>query len=342
MYRKDLDNYLKQHLPKAVFLYGEFDFFIHYYIQMISSLIKRSNPNIETSFFYASDYETSQVMTLLEQDSLFGDSSLVVLKLDFALLGRKKFKENDINLFLKALERPSNHRLIVGLYGAKSELIKYKYSSDTMVKMFQKSPLKDQAIYARFFTPKTWESLKFLQEKAHALGVNINSHLLNTLFEINNEDLGIALSDLEKLAILNTPITLEDIQELSSNAGDMDLQKLILGLFLKKSVLNTYDYLLKEGKKDQDILRGLERYFYQLFLFFAHIKTTGLVDAKEVLGYVPPKEIAENYAKNALRLKEVGYKRVFEIFRLWHVQSMQGQKELGFLYLAQIQKIINN
>ncbi|MGL2907197.1 DNA polymerase III subunit delta, partial [Helicobacter pylori] len=29
MYRKDLDHYLKQHLPKAVFLYGEFDFFIH-------------------------------------------------------------------------------------------------------------------------------------------------------------------------------------------------------------------------------------------------------------------------------------------------------------------------
>lgn len=26
MYRKDLDNYLKQRLPKAVFLYGEFDF----------------------------------------------------------------------------------------------------------------------------------------------------------------------------------------------------------------------------------------------------------------------------------------------------------------------------
>ncbi len=106
-------------------------------------------------------------------------------------------------------------------------------------------------------------------------------------------------------------------------------------------MLDIYDYLLKEGKKDADILRGLERYFYQLFLFFTHIKTTGLVDAKEVLGYAPPKEIAENYAKNALRLKEAGYKRVFEIFRLWHLQSMQGQKELGFLYLTPIQKIIN-
>ncbi|OOP96614.1 DNA polymerase III subunit delta, partial [Helicobacter pylori] len=78
---------------------------IHYYIQMISVLFKGSNPDTETSFFYASDYEKSQIATLLEQDSLFGGSSLVILKLDFAL--HKKFKENDINLFLKALERPS-------------------------------------------------------------------------------------------------------------------------------------------------------------------------------------------------------------------------------------------
>ncbi|MGL2379852.1 DNA polymerase III subunit delta [Helicobacter pylori] len=339
MYRKDLDHYLKQHLPKAVFLYGEFDFFIHYYIQTISALFKLSNPDIETSLFYASDYEKSQIATLLEQDSLFGGSSLVILKLDFAL--HKKFKENDINLFLKALERPSHNRLIIGLYNAKSDTTKYKYTSDAIVKFFQKSPLKDEAICTRFFIPKTWESLKFLQERANFLHLDISGHLLNALFEINNEDLSVSFNDLDKLAILNTPITLEDIQELSSNAGDMDLQKLILGLFLKKSVLDIYDYLLKEGKKDADILRGLERYFYQLFLFFAHIKTTGLMDAKEVLGYAPPKEIAENYAKNALRLKEADYKRVFEIFRLWHIQSMQGQKELGFLYLTSIQKIIN-
>ena len=51
MYRKDLDHYLKQRLPKAVFLYGEFDFFIHYYIQTISALFKCDNPDIETSLF---------------------------------------------------------------------------------------------------------------------------------------------------------------------------------------------------------------------------------------------------------------------------------------------------
>ncbi|WP_033761196.1 DNA polymerase III subunit delta, partial [Helicobacter pylori] len=264
--------------PKAVFLYGEFDFFIHYYTQAIGSLIKLNNPNAETSFFYASDYEKSLIMTLLEQNSLFGESSLVVLKLDFAL--HKKFKENDINLFLKALERPSHNRLIIGLYNAKSDTIKYKYSSEAIVKFFQKSPLKDEALCARFFAPKTWESLKFLQERANFLHLDISNHLLNALFEINNEDLGVAFNDLDKLAILNAPITLEDIQELSSNAGDMDLQKLILGLFFKKSVLDIYDYLLKEGKRDADILRGLERYFYQLFLFFARIKTTGSMDAK--------------------------------------------------------------
>ncbi|PUD62573.1 DNA polymerase III subunit delta, partial [Helicobacter pylori] len=264
MYRKDLDHYLKQRLPKAVFLYGEFDFFIHYYIQTISALFKCNNPDTETSLFYASDYEKSQIATLLEQDSLFGGSSLVILKLDFAL--HKKFKENDINLFLKALERPSHNRLIIGLYNAKSDTTKYKYTSDAIVKFFQKSPLKDEAIHARFFIPKAWESLKFLQERANLLHLDISNHLLNALFEINNEDLGISFNDLDKLAILNAPIALEDIQELSSNAGDMDLQKLILGLFLKKSVLDIYDYLLKEGKKDADILRGLERYFYQLFL----------------------------------------------------------------------------
>lgn len=45
----------------------------------------------------------------------------------------------------------------------------------------------------------------------------------------------------------------------------------------------------------------------------------GLMDVKEVLGYVFFKEIVENYVKNVLCLKEVGYKRVFEIFRLWYI-----------------------
>lgn len=91
--------------------------------------------------------------------------------------------------------------------------------------------MKDEAIHARFFIPKAWESLKFLQERANFLHLDISSHLLNALFETNNEDLSVSFNDLDKLAILNAPITLEDIQELSSNAGDMDLQKLILGLF---------------------------------------------------------------------------------------------------------------
>ncbi|WP_104747774.1 DNA polymerase III subunit delta [Helicobacter cetorum] len=342
LYRNDLDTYLKTKLPKAVLLYGESDFFIKHYTQKIRSLIAQKNPSVETYLIYTTDYEPDKILTLLEQDSLFGEPSLVVLELESALLqkARKKFREEYISLFLKALERHSANGLIIGLYGAKSDdASRYKRLSETLLKAFHKSSLKDEMTYARFFMPNLSESLGFLQASATSLQIEINAHLLSALLEIDNNDLSIAHSDLQKLAILERPITIEDIKELSSCAGDMDLQKLFETLFGKNQneMLATYQYLLKEGVKDLDILRGVERYFYQLFLFFAHIKTTGAVNALEVLGYAPPQAIIDGYTKRALRLKEIGYKKVFEIFKLWHIQSMQGKKELGLLYLIKIQ-----
>ncbi|AFI03724.1 DNA polymerase III subunit delta [Helicobacter cetorum] len=340
LYRNDLENYLATKLPKALLLYGESDFFIRHYMKKVSALIKEQNPSIEIYAINSIDYEPDKILSLLEQDSLFGEPSLVILELESAILQkmRKKFKEEDIKLFLKALERHSANRLIIGLYGAKSdEASKYKRLSDTLLKAFHQSPMKEELTYARFFMPSVSESLGFLQISAQDLQIEINTHLLGALLEIDNNDLSIAHSDLQKFAILKRPINIEDVKELSSCAGDMDLQKLFEALFSRQNVLSVYQYLLKEGIKDLDILRGLERYFYQLFLFFAHIKTTGAVNATEVLGYAPPKTIIENYTKRALRLKELGYKQIFELFRLWHIQSMQGKKELGLLYLIKIQ-----
>lgn len=48
----------------------------------------------------------------------------------------KKFKENDINFFLKVLDWFSYNRFIIGFYNVKSDIIKYKYISDVIVKFF--------------------------------------------------------------------------------------------------------------------------------------------------------------------------------------------------------------
>lgn len=328
MYRKELDSFLKTSVPRATLLYGESNFFIKYYSNKIASKI--ASPANRTIFYYG-EYDFRAVMNILAQSSLFGDESLVILKLD------KKLPKKEVDEMLKALIKNIHNSLIVEFYKSESKS-NAEYAQDFRV--FSATFKGSNVVEARFFTPNFYEATALLKERAKALELDIDERLLNTILTLQNNDLDIAYNELEKFTIFKRPITLEDIQKLCYGLGSISIEELFNTLFEKKDFFNVYEKIQEEVSDELQILREMERYFYQLFLFFAYIKTYGIPNAKEILGFNPPQNIVEKLASRSIRIKEKGYQEIFEYFRKWRNASMRGEKNTSLSALIKIQAMI--
>ncbi|PAF42038.1 DNA polymerase III subunit delta [Helicobacter sp. 11S03491-1] len=328
MYKKELESLLKNSFPRAALLYGESDFLIKYYSDKIASKI--TDPFNKITFYY-SDYDFKAVMDILGQSSLFGDESLVVLKLD------KKLPKKEIDAMLKAIVLNRHHFLVIEFYQADSKS-NAEYAQD--FRTFASSFKGTEVIDVRFFAPSVYESQIFLKERANALNLKIDDRLLGIILNLQNNDLGIAYNELEKFTIFDTPITLEEIHQLSYGLGSVRIEDLYEAIFNKKDFFEIYEKMQEEGLDEFQILREMEKYFYQLFLFFAYIKSNGQPNPKEILGFSPPQIIVETLASRAIRIKEEGYQKIFELFQKWRNANMKGGKNIGLHALIKLQAYI--
>ncbi|PAF43134.1 DNA polymerase III subunit delta [Helicobacter sp. 11S02596-1] len=332
MYKKDLDTTLEKSCPRASLLYGESEFLIQYYSEKIA---RKTTEMANKTTFYYSDYDFGAVMDILGQSSLFGDVALVVLKLD------KKLPKKEIEAMLKALQTNQQNALIIEFYRSETKS-NAEYAKDfrEFGANFKHSCLGNAAIEVRFFAPNFYESISLLKERAKALNLAIEERLLGVILTMQNNHLGIAYNELEKFCILDAPIRLEDIQRLSYGLGSVGIDELYGAIFDKKDIFEICEKMLEDGLAELDILRELERYFYQLFLFFAYIKTYGSPNAKDILGFAPPQAIVEKLASRSIRIKEEGYRGIFELFAKWRNASMRGEKNTSLHFLMKLQAYI--
>lgn len=328
MYRKDLDLLLKKTSPRAALLYGESDFLIRYYSLKIAKQITDISNRVT---FYYSDYDFKGVMDILGQSSLFGDESLVLLKLD------KKLPKKEIDSLLNAISHNPNNSLIIEFYRSDSKS-SAEYAQD--FRTFASAFKGEGVIDVRFFAPNFYESLALLKERASELSLRIEDRLLGVILDLQNNDLAIAHNELEKFTILSTPVTLDDIHRLCYGLGSVSIDELYSAIFDKKDPWSILQKIQEEGLDDMEILRDMERYFYQLFLFFAYIKSNGSPNAKDILGFSPPQMIVDKIAARSIRIKEEGYQKIFEIFRKWRNASMRGEKNFSLKVLIKLQAYI--
>lgn len=328
MYKKDLDIFLQNSIPRSALLYGESDFLIRYYSDKIAQKI---TPKSNHTIFYYSDYDFKAIMDILSQSSLFGDENLVILKLD------KKPEKSKIDEMLKALEHNLSNFLIIEFYQAESRTnTQYFQDCRNLAGSFKNK----SNIEVRFFHLNINEAISFLKQRADELGLLIPEQLLSMVLNIQNNNLALAYNELEKLSILNKTITFEDIQRLCYGLGSVDIEELYDCLFIKKDFYDLLDKMQEEGLDEMDLLREMERYFYQLFLFFAYIKTHGSPNAKDILGFSPPAFIVQKLATRAIKIKEEGYLNIFESFKKWRNSALRGEKNQSLQTLIKIQAYI--
>lgn len=297
MYKKDLDSLIaKNTVTKAILLYGESDFLISHYGLRLAML---RGPSEEHKKIYFSDFHYDSCKNLLGQSSLFGDKNIVILRLD-----KKLSKEHALSL-IQTTNRNDDSFLILEYYKSSARTPR-EYGADTRSMAGFFSP-KNKADSVRFFTPNQGESIRMLSKRAQEMKLNINNYLLGQLLQLHNNDIALAMNDLDKLRLIDGEIDQSAISRLCYGLGGVTSEETIITLLENKDIRAQLRRLIEEGEDEIQITSGFASFITQLFLLQAHIKLTGSPDSKAVYGYALPKRIEEQRAQLCIRFNEQNY-----------------------------------
>jgi len=293
MYQREFDQRLKQALPKAVLFYGENDYMVDHYID---SYIKKLDAKESMLSLYHDEWNFEQAKNFLSQTSLFGGTNLVVVKHE------KKIPKKELDVLVELANKNPDNYFIYGYSGAAKD-------ARSMQAAFTD---KKGGVWVRFFEPNIRDGIIVLQQKAQQIKLDIDHYALQHLMLVLNNNLALCANELDKLAILGTKITGKDIDRLVYSTAPLATEQLLIDLFNKKPITDTITKLLDIGEDEASLLRSTQYFVNQIFLFHAYIKLNGHVDSAAILGYKLPKQIEEQKAQLALRVKSASLLKIFE------------------------------
>ncbi len=293
MYQREFDQRLKQALPKAVLLYGENDYLIDHYID---TYIQKTDAKESMLTLYHDEWDFEQAKNFLSQTSLFGGTNLVVVKHD------KKIPKKELDILIELANKSEDNYFLYGYGGAAKD-------AKSMQAAFSE---KKGGVWVRFFEPNIREGIAMLQQKAQQIHLDIDHYALQHLMLLLNNNLALCANELEKLAILGMKVTSKDIDRLVYSTAPLATEQLLIDLFNKKPITSTITKLLDLGEDEASLLRSTQYFVNQIFLFHAYIKLHGHVDSAAILGYKLPKQIEEQKAQLALRVKSAALLKIFE------------------------------
>lgn len=293
MYRNELESIIKDKLPNCILLYGDNSFFFDYYTALYKERLDAKEDLLE--HFY-DEYNFEQAKGYLSQDSLFGGVNLYIVR------SAKKIPKKELDYLINAVKKNSNNYFLYIYEGGSS-------NAKSLQSSFSK---KNSAIWVRFFEPNMREASEFATKKAQELGLNITPYAINHLLNVLNLNMALITKELEKLSILQKPIEAGDIDALVYSTEPLSLEKMIISLFKKEDITQTLNKIIELGEEELAILRAIQRFLQQLFLFHAYIKLHGAPNSKEILGYQLPKFIEQERASLAVKIKSSKLLKIYQ------------------------------
>jgi DNA polymerase-3 subunit delta len=291
--RREFDNRLAQRdLPNALLLFGQSHFLIDHYIHASTQQLGSAE---EIITILGAEYLFDQVKTYLYQPSLFASKSIVVVKSDKVL--PKKDLQEFITLVLK---HPENYFI-------------YAYFGEDFKKVQSNFGAKKTTVSLRLFHPFEGEAINWLNTQASKLNLPIERHLLAYLYHTQNSDLSFCFNELEKLSLLKQPITKEVIDTHVFSYSEFSFDDLFIQILQRKPFIPIVENLLQSGSEVTKIITSFSRFITQITLFHLYIKTHGVANSIDILGFKLPKKIEEERAKIALQHKLINLHSVLTI-----------------------------
>ena len=293
MYKNEFEKILQKRLPQIVLLYGDNNFYKEYYTNFYLEKLYAKESALIHNF---EEYNFEQAKNYLSQSSLFGGVNLYIVRSD------KKIAKKELETLIDLTKKTHTNYFIYIYEGASS-------NAKSLQSLFSE---KNGAIWVRFFEANFNEIRQIALNKAKALNLDIEPYALTYLINMLNLDITLTLKELEKLAILGRKIEVKDIDELVYSSAPLSASKVISALFQKKDIISSLQKLLELGEDEFAILRSIQQYLEQVFLFWSYIKLKGTPNSKEILGYQLPKQIENELASIAVRFKQEKLLKIFE------------------------------
>jgi len=293
MYRREFEKLLSQGLPHALLLYGENLYFKEKYLRLYR---ERVSDGATALSLYYDEYDFERAKSYLSESSLFGDENLLIVRRD-----RKIPKKELDTLVSLAQSNASNY--FVFLFEGEDRDAKPLLSSFSA---------KSGGVAVRLFPSNTNEGVTILSQEAQRVGLDIDTYALSHLMTVERNDLSLCVKEIEKLAISGEKITGKDIDNQVFGASSLGMEELFTELFDGKSISHTLEKLLELGEDENTIMRSLQRFTQQIFMFNAYARLYGRPDSKEILGYKLPRELEERRASIALRLSPAVLLRIYD------------------------------
>ena len=295
MYKRDLDKLVGSgQLPKSLLLYGE-DFSASTYGKFIAKKITAKENMLS---FYFDEYQYESAKNFISQPSLFGDTNLLYIK------GDKKIPKKELDVLVGFCEKNPNSFFLYEFLG-----------EDRAAKDISKSFAKKKAAdFVRFFKPNLSEAVGILSKRASKIGLEIDSYALQHLFLLHNEEIALAMNELEKLLLLDKKVEMSDIDNHVYGMGAVNMDTFIEQFLKGEDVKESIQNLLDAGGVDEiRLINALQAYVVQLMMFRTYISVHGDYNAMEILGFPLPPALVTVRAAQSIKIKLEVYERLLAL-----------------------------
>lgn len=293
MYKNEFDNLLNQNrLFDAYMFYGQSNFLIEHYTNLVASKLGSSD---EIEKLYFDDFDFRYAKDKLLQSSLFASNNILIIKLD------KKLNKKECVELIEACNKNPDSKVIFACMG----------DSDfkTMGGYFTQ---KLNAVSVRMFSPFPNEAVKLIENRAKELEIKYEISALNHLYFMHRQDLSLCMNDLKKLSILSELITVSSVDKHCFGIGEVDFENFLHKLLSTEDISEDIEFLLQEGMNEIYLLTQITSFVQQLFMISSYARIYGNTNPKDILGFVPPKNIWEKKSRLAINIKPEKFLEILE------------------------------
>ncbi len=309
--RKELDAAIAAHnVPNALMLFGESHFLIDRYIAALSNV---ADANVLKMYHDEYHFETAKAH--LSQGSLFGGQNLLVIK------SSKKVPKVDLDRLVALCQKNSDNIFIYGYYGDD-----YRTSNKAFTK-------KAGGDFVRLYNPFAGEAINIVKNESQRLGAQLDHYSIQHLLSSQNGDIALACNELNKLAILQMPITSKEIDDLVYGMAEITIEQLITALLNRQDFKEPLERILQSGEDEIRIVTALSAFIAQLYMFYVYIKLHGVASAKAILGYEPPKFIVQQRSQLSIKFNQATYETILTLLLETELQMKSGTKTDNYALL---------
>ena len=293
MYKNEFDNLLNQNKTFCAYMfYGQSNFLIEHYTSIVANRL--GSPD-EIEKLYFDDYDFKYAKNKLLQSSLFAANNILIIKLD------KKLNKKECVELIEACNTNPDSKVIFACMG--------DGDFKTMGGYFT---TKLNAVSVRMFSPFANEAVRLIENQAKELNINYEITALNHLYFMHRQDLSLCVNDLKKLAILEEKITTDTINKHCFGIGAVNFEDFLHNLLSAQDISDDLELLLEEGMNEIYLLNQITSFVQQLFMISSYARIHGSANAKEILGFIPPKNVWEKKSRLAINIKPENFLEILD------------------------------